>query len=178
MAGQDSKHAATISAPTQPDAAGRVERRRNARYPFVAAAEVIELRTQARMSARSTDLGLGGCYVDTMSPFAADTAVMLRLTHGSRAFEAQATVIYVHAGMGMGLAFTRISSDQLAVLQEWVGALSGETTPAVDAPETDGAGEHIRRNERHVLNQLISLMIRKGILSATEGDLLLRELFR
>jgi hypothetical protein len=155
-----------------------VERRTNTRYPFTATAEVIDVRSETGLKGRSADICLGGCYVDTTSPFPVGTPVTLRLAYQNNSFEAQAAVIYAHVGMGMGLAFTKVSPDQHAVLREWVRKLSGEPTPPADPPEAASAGEGSHEHERHVLNHLISLLIRKRLLTEAEGTALLRELFR
>jgi len=48
------------------DGPQQAERRASPRYPFVAVAEVTELSSGARLSARTSDLSLGGCYIDTL----------------------------------------------------------------------------------------------------------------
>jgi hypothetical protein len=53
------------------------ERRRNLRFPVVAMVEVIDIKSQAKVVGRTNDLGLGGCYVDSLSPFPAGTSVKL-----------------------------------------------------------------------------------------------------
>jgi len=153
------------------------EHRANARFPFTATAEVIELRSKAKVAGRTSDLSLGGCYVDTINTFPVGTPVTLRLTYAGRTFQVQSAVVYAHAGMGMGIAFTQVTPDQLEVLQAWVGQLSGEGEPLVEQAAA-ASNEPLHRNERHVLNQLISLLIRKNLLTEAEGAALLRELFR
>jgi hypothetical protein len=173
-----SKQTAAGAASASKGKATGAERRANTRYPFTATAEVIDIRSETRLKCRSADICLSGCYVDTISPFPVGTPVKLRLTHEGNSFEAQAAVIYAHAGMGMGLAFTKVSPDQHAVLRGWVRKLSGESTPSMDSPEAASAGAEFHEHERHVLNQLISLLIRKRVLTEAEGTALLRELFR
>jgi|GEM_PF-432059 len=153
------------------------EHRANARFSFTAAAEVIELQSKAKVAGRTSDLSLGGCYVDAINPFPVGTPVTLRLTYAGRTFQVQSAVVYAHAGMGMGIAFTQVTPDQLEVLQAWVGQLSGEGEPLVEQTAA-ASNEPLHRNERHVLNQLISLLIRKNLLTETEGAALLRDLFR
>ncbi|MGB6875754.1 MAG: PilZ domain-containing protein [Candidatus Acidiferrales bacterium] len=156
------------------------ERRGSARFPFTAAADVIELQSNARLSARSSDLGLGGCFIDSISPFPVGTGVTLRLTFEHKAFEAQAHVVYAQIGMGMGLAFTSVEPDQLFVLEKWLGNLSGKTPPELVAHEPP---EHVqqeagRAEAGFVLNELIIALMRKQILSESEGKQLLQKLLR
>ena len=58
-----------------------VEQRRSVRHSFSAAAEVVEVvsGTRLRMNARVADLSLGGCYLDTINPFAPETRAHLRI---------------------------------------------------------------------------------------------------
>src|ERR1700733_11664883 len=45
------------------------ERRGGDRHLVTASAEVIELSSGARFTTRTTDLGPGGCFIDTLTPF-------------------------------------------------------------------------------------------------------------
>lgn len=89
------------------------ERRASVRYPFTAAADVVDVQEAARLSARTSDLGRGGCFIDTVSTFPVGTIVSLRITSEGKSFEGRACVVYEAIGMGMGLAFTRVEPDQL-----------------------------------------------------------------
>lgn len=97
------------------------------RCPLVATAEVTELSSGARLSARISELGMGGCYVDALNPFLDGTAVSLRIVRDSGAFEAKAKVVYVHPACGMGLAFTETSQEHRAILEEWLAEIILQT---------------------------------------------------
>ena len=164
-----------------------LERRTGARFPCSASAEVSETESRARIMGRTTDLGIGGCYVDTINPFPVGTTVRLKLADKGRSFESHAEVIFAQIGMGMGLAFTEIRADQLDVLRQWVGELSGALAP-MDSPDMPTLQEYAARasasaveqpapSEHLVLNQLISLLIRKHVITEAEGTALLRELY-
>lgn len=162
------------------------DRRMYPRYPFTAAAEALDSQHRTRMNARTSDLGKGGCYVDTFSPFPLKTGVRIRITRDQAAFMADAKVVFSKTGMGMGLAFTSIEPQQMGVLEKWLGELSG-TAPLeptgmtmMDAPQ-NGA----RRNGNapketgYVVNELILALMRKGTLTEEEGKtMLLRLLHR
>ena len=145
------------------------------RYSFVAAAELIELPSEMGMRARTTDLSVTGCYVDSMNPFSAGTQVRLRVTHHEKTFEALGTVAHFQPGMGMGIAFTRIEPDQKVLLEKWLAELSGASSPAPKVPELHDTIRESSLSERHILSQLISLLVKKGILNEAEGLALLRE---
>jgi hypothetical protein len=90
------------------------------RCPFVASAEVTELRSGARLSARTSELGLGGCYIDGLNPFPKDTLVHLRIVRDQGVFETHAKVVYCDPRFGMGLAFSEMAPDHRAVLEGWL----------------------------------------------------------
>jgi hypothetical protein len=93
------------------------------RCQFVASAEVTELGSQTQLSARTSEIGLGGCYVDTLSPFPDGTIVRVRIIRDGGVFESQGKVVYVQDRFGMGIAFTEIAPDQRALLQNWIAEL-------------------------------------------------------
>ncbi len=148
------------------------------RYSFVADVELIELQSETAVRARTSDLSLTGCYVDFLNPFAAGAHVRLRITHRERTFEALGRVAHSQPGMGMGIAFTRIEPDQKALLEKWLAESSGESSPAPKVPEFHDTSQEASLPERHILSQLISLLVKKGILNEAEGSALLRELRR
>jgi hypothetical protein len=156
------------------------ERRSTPRFSFTAAAEIFEIGSQGRVTGRTSDLSPNGCYIDTMSPYAAGIAVRVRMKHGLHEFEAIAAVRYSLLSMGMGLEFTEISPENQAVLQRWLAESRGEPSPGAEAlisvPEISTAPAV--GNLRQVLNELISLLIRKKIITENEGTALLRQMFQ
>jgi hypothetical protein len=159
---------------------GGPERRTQVRFPMAAAAEVFDLRSQARVNGRCSDLSSGGCYIDTLSPLAVGSIVNVRIVRDSRAFEAVAVVTYAHVSMGMGLAFTEIRREHQAVLRSWIAELSGQQPhePAVSTTEDETGGIEANANVRFVLNELITLLVRKKIMTEDEGAGLFRQMFR
>ena len=90
------------------------------RCPFVASVEVTELRSGTRLSARTSEVGLGGCYVDALNPFANGVQVKLRIVRDQGVFEATAKVVYSDPSFGMGLSFTEIAPEQRLILENWL----------------------------------------------------------
>jgi hypothetical protein len=90
------------------------------RCPLVASAEVTEPRSGARLSARTSEIGLGGCYVDALNPFPEGTLVGLRILRDQGVFETNAKIVYCDPGFGMGIAFTEMTPDQRSVLESWL----------------------------------------------------------
>lgn len=99
------------------------------RCSLVASAEVIDLHSGARLSARTSELGLGGCYVDSLNPFPEGTPVGLRILRDQGVFETQAKVVYCDTGFGMGLAFTEMKPDQRSLLETWLVEIVSQLKP-------------------------------------------------
>jgi hypothetical protein len=156
------------------------ERRQAIRYPFTAAAEIIELSSQTRVIGRTSDLGLTGCYVDTLTSLPVGAIVRIRMDRDLRVFEALGTVIYAALSMGMGLTFTKIKPEHQAVLEAWMAGLSGDQLPEPEVVATGREAGMLSAvlSLRQVLNELINLTVRKGIINENEGAALLRRMFR
>src|SRR5258706_6610584 len=122
---------------------GEPERRLAVRYPFTATAEIMDLRSNTRVTGRSSDLGLGGCYIDILSPFTVGSLVRVRLEREKKVFEAMATVGYAQQSFGMGLAFTEIKPEHKIVLQSWIAEL---TADAVSETNSSGSEPHSEAN--------------------------------
>jgi len=99
------------------------------RCSLVASAEVTELHSGARLSARTSELGLGGCYVDALNPFPEGTLVGLRILRDQGVFETQAKVVYCDPRFGMGLAFTEMEPDQRSLLETWLAEIVCQLRP-------------------------------------------------
>jgi hypothetical protein len=171
----------------QPTAA---ERRRDARYPFTASIEAIETKSGTRLNGRTSDLGLGGCYVDTLNPVPVGSVLSIKISRDKESFQAQAKVTYSTVGMGMGLAFITADPAQVKVFQRWIQELSGEQ-PVLAAPEESPARPPVATAPvasapaasttielQLVLSELIIALMRKGVLDNENGNAMLRKLNR
>jgi len=157
-----------------------VERRRSPRFHFSATVEVVEIKSGTQINARINEIGLGGCYADTLNPFPNGTDVKLRIRRENESFEANARVVYSTIGMGMGLAFTAAQPKQVQIFQRWLQEMNGE--PAV-VPETSeevtsnsAARQKTQSSKDAVIGDLITALMRKNILSEREGKDFLRKL--
>jgi len=77
-----------------------------------------------------TDLSLGGCYVETTSPFPERSLIDLCLKTGEIEIHTEAMVRVVHPGRGMGVEFPSRTQEQRAQVENLIGFLRGrpETT--------------------------------------------------
>lgn len=151
------------------------ERRGGERQVFTASAEVIELVSGARFSTRTTDLGPGGCFVDTTVPFPVGSKLRVNLHKGKTSFETAGTVVYSQTGLGMGIAFDQLTPERRAELQAWLIQLTGEPVAAYDRPRAPKHSGAQRSPEHAALVRLVQLMVGKGILTEAEGAFILHD---
>jgi len=93
------------------------------RCSFVASVEVTDVNSGARLSARTSELGMGGCYVDALNPFPSGTLIELRMLRDQGVFETKAKVVYSDSKFGMGVAFTDMAPSQKAILETWLAEI-------------------------------------------------------
>jgi hypothetical protein len=151
------------------------ERRGADRHIFTASAEVVDMATGARFSTRTTDLGPGGCFVDTLSPLPVGSQVHVSVRKGETHFRCEGTIVYSQDGLGMGIEFESLDATQQQHLETWLTELTGgRYIPAVDlrrekrAPKSS-SGDHA------MVVRLIQLLIGKGLLTEAEGQSILHD---
>ena len=156
------------------------ERRRNLRFPFTATVEATENKRGTKVTGRTSDLSLGGCYVDTLNPFSVGTDAKVRIQRENVTFEAQARVIFSANGMGMGLAFVSAQPKQVRIFQKWLLEISGKSVPVEDSKDAAELASPARTQTMNnaVLSDLIMTLMEKNVLTKNEGKELLRKLFR
>lgn len=97
------------------------------RCPFVATAEVADLSSsETRRTGRTSELSIGGCYIESPDPFPEGTLVQVRIFRGQRVLEIRAKVVYVHdvqLNSGMGIAFQEIAPNQRSLLEDWLAEI-------------------------------------------------------
>jgi len=71
------------------------------RFPFIAEAQVIEILSDARLKAQTSDLSSARCFLDMLNPWPAGTEIRITISHGSDMFTALGKVIFVSPNMGM-----------------------------------------------------------------------------
>jgi hypothetical protein len=163
-------------APSQGPEIVTAERRDAQRYPFICPAELMELGGSARILARTADLSLHGCYIDTLNPFPLDTRVRLQLTKNDQRLELQARVTVCHTGSGMGLLFEQPTPEQNTILLGWLeGTRARDASPFRSAASADAPEAAPKTNARFAA-ELVKILERKGILTRSEAAELLRGL--
>jgi CheY-like chemotaxis protein len=71
-----------------------------------------------------TDLSLGGCYVETESPFPERSGITLCLNAEDIEVQAEGTVRVMHPGFGMGIEFASRTTDERAQVARFIGFLT------------------------------------------------------
>lgn len=139
---------------------------------------MLELSSGATITGRTADLGLGGCYIDTLSPLPVGTEVKLKISKGDESFEAQGKVTFSQFGMGMGVAFVSALPTQIRTFQKWIHEISKNSAPLPDrANEAASAGPH-QTDQSPILSELILTLMKKKVLTEPEGKDLLKKLFQ
>jgi hypothetical protein len=100
------------------------DRRRAPRYPFIADAEVTEIASDTKMSAKTSDLSAGGCFLDMLNPSPEGTEIVVRISHADTTFSARGRVVFLFPNMGMGVMFTSVPESQQAILEKWLAEMS------------------------------------------------------
>jgi hypothetical protein len=100
------------------------DRRHDPRYPFIAEAEVTEISSETKLIAKTSDLSIGGCFLDMLNPSPEGTNIRVRISHKNTTCTSPARVVFVLPNMGMGVVFGSVENDQLAILQGWISELS------------------------------------------------------
>ena len=90
------------------------------RFTFIAEAEIVGTNVCSRVS----ELSARGCYIDSINPLPKGTPVRLRIRYGCSACEFSGSVIYMHAGFGMGVMFGELTSEQQSTLDVWLDELA------------------------------------------------------
>jgi PilZ domain len=101
------------------------ERRRAPRYPIIADAEITEIASKTKLSAKTSDLSVGGCFLDMLDPSPEGTEIEVRISHTGATFTVLGRVVFLFPNMGMGVMFTNVDASQQAILQKWLAELSG-----------------------------------------------------
>jgi len=90
------------------------------RFAFIAEAEVVGMKDRARVS----ELSARGCYIDSISPLPRGTDLRIRIQYGCSSCTFPGTVIYTHAGFGMGVVFRELTPEQRSTLDVWLDELA------------------------------------------------------
>jgi hypothetical protein len=113
-----------------------------------------------------TDLSLGGCYVQTESPFPQSSTVDLCLRAAAMEIHAEGLVRVMHPGHGMGIEFPARTAEQRKHVGEFIEFLTGQP----------GATPHLETSPRALVANAVDLSSTSN--SETDAEDPLLELLR
>jgi len=102
---------------------------RSHRYTFLGVAELLEAGGAICVRGRIDEISRRGCYVNTLNTVGVGTLLRVFISCDEEVFAANATVVYAHDQIGMGIAFDESTEDQVELLSSWLS----ETCPYRDA---------------------------------------------
>lgn len=104
-------------------AAAQDDQRATKRIPFIQDVEVVGVGIR-----RAMDLSAGGMYIETVANFSEGSELELRfkLTAAGPEIHVRAKVLYIHPGMGAGLCFLNLSSENEEKIRQWIGRHAGQ----------------------------------------------------
>src|SRR5260221_13508406 len=92
------------------------DRRRAPRYRLIADAEITESISDTKLHARTSDLSIGGCFLDMLNPSPRGTKIRDRISHAGATFTANRRGAFVIPNMGMDIALIKVEGNQGKVL--------------------------------------------------------------
>lgn len=110
--------------------APETERRNAARYKCRGSADMYVTGVSFPTRGQIDDISLSGVYIQTAAPLLVNNIVNLHLTIQGFSLQAEAEVRTSHPGVGMGLIFTKMTTENRLVLGAVVNRLAGVAASA------------------------------------------------
>lgn len=158
------------------------ERRQHARRACRIEAQLTLADGSAGPPGTITDISLGGCYVEMLSPLPLGSDVTLAFLAGGTPLRISCKVRSSQNGFGMGVSFTGMKPEDFEALRNFAppttspatGASSVETpkAPVAHSLQPSGAGAEIHALDLppspDALEAIVRLLLRKGLLTHAE----------
>jgi hypothetical protein len=107
------------------DAGSRfAERRSVPRYPFSGRAVVVEPLARVQLPAQVSEISVKGCYLESIDGLPKNVVVQVLIHRDDSTFESWGRVVYVHPGIGTGVAFFDPVPAQQKQIERWVAEIS------------------------------------------------------
>src|SRR5271170_7598596 len=117
-----------------PASFGGDERRKFARHTCRIETQVISEDGSTGVPGTITDVSLGGCYVEMLSPLPVDSTIHLSLNPGSTTLHMSGKVRSSQVGLGMGVSFTGMGPEDFEKLWRFAPPTADSPAPAKAAP--------------------------------------------
>jgi hypothetical protein len=151
------------------------ERRGANRHSITASAEIVDIASGARFTTRTSDLGPGGCFVDSLTPFPIGSQVHVTVRQGETEFQVGGAVVYSQIGLGMGIAFDVLTFEQRLDLEGWLVEVASGKKRSMETPLAAKSEPNLNDIHRATVAGLIKLLVSKRILTDSEAASLLQE---
>ena len=99
------------------------ERRRAPRYQLFAEAKILSPLSDACVQARTSDVSLVGCFMNTTFSLPLGTEIRLQLKYEQTTLITTGAVARSEPSMGFGVSFTKMKETQKLLLQRWLHKL-------------------------------------------------------
>jgi hypothetical protein len=100
------------------------EKRSVPRYPFSARAVIMEPLTRVQLPTQVSEISVKGCYLESVDVLPKNTVVQIVIHRDDSTFESWGRVVYVHSGVGTGIAFFDTLPAQQKTIDRWVAEIS------------------------------------------------------
>ena len=81
------------------------------------------MQSEQQIAARTKDITLFGCFVETESSFPQGTKVRVRITRAGAQVAALGKVAHSRPNAGMGISFITVKPNSLRILDAWLEEL-------------------------------------------------------
>jgi hypothetical protein len=160
----------------RPSAQSKTAERRGAnRHTITAAAEIVDIASGARFTTRTSDLGPGGCFVDSLTPFPIGSKVQVTVRQSDSEFQVGGAVVYSQVGLGMGIAFDELTYEQRLDLEAWLLEVATGKSQSLEKQTAPKTEPKLSDMHRATLAGLIKLLVSKRILTDSEAASLLQD---
>jgi hypothetical protein len=144
------------------------------------AAQIVLQNGSLRMTATITDISLGGCYVEMLSPLPVDTFVDIAISPDDTTLQLSGRVRSSQTNFGMGVSFTGMRPQDFEVLRKFApptveGPDFPKPGPPPPAPVKEARGPSAAEFDSvdlpttpEALAAAVRVLIRKGVLTRTE----------
>lgn len=103
------------------------EKRRAPRYKCEGSAQLREENCEIHTWVTFSDISLHGCYVEAQATYPAGAVLSMKMEANGMRFEAKGVVRVSYPYLGMGIAFTEISEENMAALKRLLAGISRPT---------------------------------------------------
>jgi hypothetical protein len=93
------------------------------REPLIADAEVYDQQSNQTIPGRTSDVSIGGCFVETPEVLPLRTVIRLKLFFNEETLTLFGDVVRADPEKGMGIRFRTLDANQISVLKGWFFSL-------------------------------------------------------